>query len=112
MLNNNDLTNGQDYNELNGKTYKNDEKSLKLSTRAIHCGQSPSQWTHRSLIPPIVNSTAFELDVEQLFDENFKGNVSLSLSLSTIIFLRNIYNLFLFLRNMSIRGPETRPESV
>jgi hypothetical protein len=110
MLNNNDLTNGQNYNELNGKTYKNDEKCLKLSTRAIHCGQSPSQWTHRSLIPPIVNSTTFELDVEQLFDENFKGNVSLSRS--TIIFLQNIYNLFLFLRNTNIRDPETQPESV
>ncbi len=106
MLNSNSLTNGQNYNELNGKTYKNDEKCLKLSTRAIHCGQSPSQWTHRSLIPPIVNSTTFELDVEQLFDENFKGNVSLSRS--TII----LYKKNLFLRNTIIRGPETRPESV
>jgi hypothetical protein len=89
MLNSNSLTNGQNYNELNGESHKNDEKSLKLSTRAIHCGQSPSQWTHRSLIPPIVNATTFELDVEQLFDENFKGNVSLSRS--TIILYKKIY---------------------
>ncbi|XP_054166682.1 cystathionine gamma-lyase-like [Oppia nitens] len=45
-----------------------------LSTRAIHCGQSPDQWTHRALIPPIVSSTTFELSVEQLFDTKFIGN--------------------------------------
>ncbi|CAG2174601.1 unnamed protein product, partial [Oppiella nova] len=44
------------------------------STQAIHTGQSPDQWTHRSLIAPIINSTTFELSVEQLFDPEFKGN--------------------------------------
>ncbi|CAG2114698.1 unnamed protein product, partial [Medioppia subpectinata] len=45
-----------------------------ISTRAIHCGQSPAQWSHRATVPPIVNSTTFELSIQQVFDENFVGN--------------------------------------
>ncbi|CAG2113949.1 unnamed protein product, partial [Medioppia subpectinata] len=51
-----------------------DSDIYSFSTRTIHCGQSPDQWTHRSLIPPIVNSTTFELSVQQLFDPKFAGN--------------------------------------
>jgi len=73
MSNNSNLINGQYSNTIDDGLDQSD--SFKLSTRAIHCGQSPSQWTHRSLIPPIINATTFELDVRQLFDDNFKGNV-------------------------------------
>ncbi|XP_054016819.1 putative cystathionine gamma-lyase 2 [Hylaeus anthracinus] len=33
-----------------------------FSTRAIHAGQSPLQWTHCSVVPPIVMSTTFHQD--------------------------------------------------
>ncbi|XP_066600785.1 cystathionine gamma-lyase [Prorops nasuta] len=33
-----------------------------FSTRAIHAGQDPLQWTHCSVIPPIVMSTTFRQD--------------------------------------------------
>jgi cystathionine beta-lyase/cystathionine gamma-synthase len=33
-----------------------------FSTKAIHAGQDPLQWIHRSVIPPLVMSTTFQQD--------------------------------------------------
>jgi len=33
-----------------------------FSTKAIHAGQNPLQWIHRSVIPPLVMSTTFQQD--------------------------------------------------
>ncbi|XP_014479644.1 PREDICTED: putative cystathionine gamma-lyase 2 [Dinoponera quadriceps] len=33
-----------------------------FSTRAIHAGQDPKQWSHCSLVPPLVMSTTFKQD--------------------------------------------------
>ncbi|XP_032672881.1 putative cystathionine gamma-lyase 2 [Odontomachus brunneus] len=34
-----------------------------FSTKAIHAGQDPQQWSHYALIPPIVMSTTFKQDI-------------------------------------------------
>lgn len=31
-----------------------------FETKAVHAGQSPSQWTHREVIPPISMSTTYQ----------------------------------------------------
>lgn len=31
-----------------------------FATKAIHSGQEPEQWSHMSVVPPIVNSTTFK----------------------------------------------------
>lgn len=31
-----------------------------FATKAIHVGQDPNQWSHKSVIPPIVMSTTFQ----------------------------------------------------
>lgn len=31
-----------------------------FATRAIHVGQDPEQWSHKSVIPPLVTSTTFK----------------------------------------------------
>lgn len=31
-----------------------------FSTKAIHAGQDPEQWTYRSVVPPITLSTTFQ----------------------------------------------------
>lgn len=33
-----------------------------FATRAIHVGQDPEQWSHRSVIPPLVMSSTFRQD--------------------------------------------------
>lgn len=33
-----------------------------FSTKAIHAGQSPLQWSHRAVVPPLVMSTTFQQD--------------------------------------------------
>lgn len=33
-----------------------------FATKAIHSGQDPRQWSHRSVIPPLVMSTTFRQD--------------------------------------------------
>ena len=33
-----------------------------FATKAIHSGQDPRQWSHRSVIPPLVMSTTFLQD--------------------------------------------------
>lgn len=31
-----------------------------FATKAIHVGQDPDQWSHKSVIPPLVMSTTFQ----------------------------------------------------
>lgn len=31
-----------------------------FATKAIHVGQEPEQWSHQSVIPPLVTSTTFK----------------------------------------------------
>ena len=31
-----------------------------FATKAIHVGQDPEQWSHQSVIPPLVTSTTFK----------------------------------------------------
>lgn len=31
-----------------------------FATKAIHVGQNPDQWSHKSVIPPLVMSTTFQ----------------------------------------------------
>ena len=33
-----------------------------FATKAIHAGQDPKQWTHRSVVPPLILSTTFQQD--------------------------------------------------
>jgi len=33
-----------------------------FATIAIHAGQDPQQWTHGSVVPPMVMSTTFQQD--------------------------------------------------
>jgi len=33
-----------------------------FATIAIHAGQDPQQWTHGSVVPPMVMSTSFQQD--------------------------------------------------
>lgn len=42
-----------------------------FAIRAIHGGQSPSQWSHGAIVPPIVTSTQFRLnDPDSVHDED------------------------------------------
>ncbi|KAL6433414.1 hypothetical protein ACFW04_006514 [Cataglyphis niger] len=40
-----------------------------FSTKAIHAGQNPLQWSHRAVIPPVVMSTTFQQDGPAEFKE-------------------------------------------
>lgn len=33
-----------------------------FATIAIHAGQDPKQWNHRSVVPPLVMSTTYQQD--------------------------------------------------
>lgn len=33
-----------------------------FATTAIHAGQDPKQWNHRSVVPPLVMSSTFQQD--------------------------------------------------
>lgn len=36
------------------------EQPSGFATKAIHVGQEPEQWSHQSVIPPLVMSTTFK----------------------------------------------------
>ncbi|XP_072757698.1 putative cystathionine gamma-lyase 2 isoform X2 [Anoplolepis gracilipes] len=39
-----------------------EDQAQGFSTKAIHAGQDPLQWTHGSVVPPLVMSTSFQQD--------------------------------------------------
>lgn len=72
------------------------EQPKGFSTKAIHVGQEPEQWTHQSVIPPLVTSTTFKqpapaepivstrkekMDFEEIW-ETFDGSVNFTMELS------------------------------
>lgn len=44
-----------------------------FATKAIHVGQDPEQWSHQSVIPPLVTSTTFKqpAPAEPIVSANF-----------------------------------------
>lgn len=59
-----------------------------FSTKAIHAGQSPLQWSHRAVIPPLVLSTTFQQDgpAEFKVSSNYMNNSLKFISLTLPIF--------------------------
>lgn len=69
------------------------EQPSGFATKAIHVGQEPEQWSHQSVIPPLVMSTTFKQPApsEPIVSSDFEINSHVFVSFFGTNTNKNIY---------------------
>lgn len=78
-----------------------------FSTKAIHAGQDPAQWSHWSLVPPLVMSTTFQQNGPAEHNVNQRNEIKFDERVYILDELQIIY-VGMFLRVTSTAEAVTR----